>query len=112
MRSEVFLWGIFIGMLMFFGIIHLADIDECAIRNGGCEQHCQNVPGSYECFCDVGLQIDPSNGRSCIGELMEFITKKYVYIIFGLLKWEKPFKNIFLANNSGLSSLMFCYFGK
>ncbi|KNC24941.1 hypothetical protein FF38_08702, partial [Lucilia cuprina] len=43
------------------------DIDECAIKNGGCEQLCQNLPGSFQCTCESGLQIDTLTGNTCIG---------------------------------------------
>ncbi|KAL1832824.1 hypothetical protein ACET3Z_002475 [Daucus carota] len=42
------------------------DIDECAVPNG-CEQICQNTPGSYNCLCNHGYEaiahkcIDVSN---------------------------------------------------
>uniref|UniRef100_A0A182NIS0 Sushi domain-containing protein n=1 Tax=Anopheles dirus TaxID=7168 RepID=A0A182NIS0_9DIPT len=42
------------------------DIDECADNNGGCEQTCVNKPGSYDCACEPGLQIDTLNGHTCI----------------------------------------------
>ncbi|XP_046807658.1 fibrillin-1 isoform X5 [Lucilia cuprina] len=42
------------------------DIDECAIKNGGCEQLCQNLPGSFQCTCESGLQIDTLTGNTCI----------------------------------------------
>lgn len=43
------------------------DIDECISNNGDCEQHCINKPGSYDCGCEVGLQIETTNGKTCIG---------------------------------------------
>ena len=27
------------------------DIDECVIDNGGCQQNCVSLPGSYNCSC-------------------------------------------------------------
>ncbi|ETN59950.1 hypothetical protein AND_008443 [Anopheles darlingi] len=44
----------------------LSDINECLENNGGCEQSCTNKPGSYECSCEPGLQIDTLNGHTCI----------------------------------------------
>uniref|UniRef100_A0A182JP88 EGF-like domain-containing protein n=1 Tax=Anopheles christyi TaxID=43041 RepID=A0A182JP88_9DIPT len=53
----------------------LIDIDECAENNGGCEQTCINKPGSYECSCEPGLQIDTLNGHTCIAYLLHKTTK-------------------------------------
>lgn len=46
----------------------ILDIDECQDNNGGCEQKCQNKLGSFECSCNSGLQIDTTNGKTCIGK--------------------------------------------
>ncbi|XP_053955379.1 fibrillin-2 isoform X3 [Anastrepha ludens] len=42
------------------------DINECQMNNGGCEQICNNLPGSYQCACEQGLQIDTLTGNTCI----------------------------------------------
>ncbi|XP_036337585.1 fibrillin-1-like [Rhagoletis pomonella] len=42
------------------------DINECQLNNGGCEQICNNLPGSYQCACEQGLQIDTLTGNTCI----------------------------------------------
>lgn len=37
-----------------------ADIDECAVNNGGCSQNCVNMDGSYMCECSEGYNAtDP-----------------------------------------------------
>lgn len=47
----------------------IAAVDDCAVNNGGCEQLCANVPGgAVECSCGAGLQIDTTNGKSCVGK--------------------------------------------
>lgn len=51
-------------LILFF----LADIDECQESNGGCSQICNNFPGSFECACEKGYQIDVLTGNTCIGE--------------------------------------------
>ncbi|CDW57279.1 signal peptide, CUB and EGF [Trichuris trichiura] len=43
----------------------VADIDECSVFNGGCEQHCHNTPGSYHCSCDPGYVLH-YNGKDCV----------------------------------------------
>ncbi|KAJ1122375.1 hypothetical protein NDU88_000864 [Pleurodeles waltl] len=40
------------------------DIDECAFRNGQCEQLCYNFPGSFSCDCNLGFTLRPDN-RTC-----------------------------------------------
>lgn len=51
--------------------VNFSDIDECETDNGGCEQHCKNVPGAVECSCERGLQIDTSNGKTCVGKFIK-----------------------------------------
>ena len=40
------------------------DIDECEIDNGGCDETCVNINGSYSCKCDSGLDLI-DDGKSC-----------------------------------------------
>ena len=44
---------------------YLPDINECRLGNGGCEQMCHNLPGSYFCTCHKGYI---SSGGKCIGK--------------------------------------------
>lgn len=46
----------------------ISDINECSEENGSCEQICTNIPGSFECSCHHGLQIDTTNNKKCIGK--------------------------------------------
>ena len=32
--------------------VHIADVNECDVMNGRCEQLCVNSDGSYRCKCD------------------------------------------------------------
>lgn len=43
------------------------DIDECLVNNGGCSESCRNADGSYECYCEKGLQL-ANDGKTCIGK--------------------------------------------
>uniref|UniRef100_A0AAY4E663 Fibrillin 2b n=1 Tax=Denticeps clupeoides TaxID=299321 RepID=A0AAY4E663_9TELE len=42
----------------------VADVDECTIMNGGCDTHCTNSEGSYECSCSEGYALMPDL-RTC-----------------------------------------------
>ena len=42
------------------------DTDECDAANGGCEDTCENTPGSYYCTCDVGYGL-AADRHACIG---------------------------------------------
>ncbi|CAH1777824.1 unnamed protein product, partial [Owenia fusiformis] len=39
------------------------DIDECSIRNGGCDHTCANTAGSYACSCRSGYRL---HGKTCV----------------------------------------------
>jgi len=36
------------------------DINECLLDNGGCDQNCTNLPGSYTCSCTGSFMLDES----------------------------------------------------
>ncbi|XP_072170845.1 uncharacterized protein [Diadema setosum] len=42
------------------------DVNECAIRNGGCQHSCINTEGSYFCTCNTGYTLDPQDQSLCI----------------------------------------------
>ncbi len=44
-----------------------ADVNECLTNKGGCAQICLNQPGSRECTCRDGYQLD-SDSINCNGE--------------------------------------------
>ena len=45
------------------------DIDECSVNNGGCNQKCDNIKGSYKCSCTIpGYQLD-TDGHTCVRKL-------------------------------------------
>ena len=37
------------------------DINECSNSNGGCEHECQNLPGSFQCQCNAGYELEINN---------------------------------------------------
>lgn len=44
--------------------LECADINECAVNNGGCDQKCINSPGDYSCTCNVGFELYTYNGTA------------------------------------------------
>ena len=44
-----------------------ADNDECQVDNGGCQQSCNNTPGSYLCQCWDGYKMD-NDSSNCTGK--------------------------------------------
>lgn len=44
--------------------LECSDINECAIKNGGCDQKCVNTPGSYSCSCNTGFELYKANGTA------------------------------------------------
>ena len=44
-----------------------ADVDECASGRGGCEHHCTNLAGSFQCSCEAGFRLDEDR-RGCARE--------------------------------------------
>lgn len=38
--------------------IFILDINECADKNGDCEQQCINEEGGYHCACDDGFVLN------------------------------------------------------
>ena len=62
-------------------LCYIADLNECAVNNGGCEGDCENFVGSYECGCDAEKVLN-QNKRSCDGEndcsKLIIVLKRYV----------------------------------
>ncbi|XP_064384783.1 multiple epidermal growth factor-like domains protein 6 [Halichondria panicea] len=46
------------------------EVNECLTRNGGCQDLCTNVPGSYECSCSKGYKL-ADNGLTCEDDTMD-----------------------------------------
>ena len=46
----------------------MEDIDECALDTDGCDQGCINTPGSFQCNCSEGYQLN-EDGFTCDGNL-------------------------------------------
>lgn len=81
----------------------ISDINECD-QGFGCEQICNNLPGSAECKCHHGLQVDTEDDKKCIGKFEVIfksdemkIWKTFSLSIFLLCypQYEKKLKNTF-----------------
>ena len=44
--------------------LECADINECAVNNGGCDQKCVNSAGDFSCSCNVGFELYTRNGTA------------------------------------------------
>lgn len=55
-----------------------ADIDECKMNNGGCQDKCINSPGSFSCLCTrLGFVVAADN-KSCISEFVSLCVVRAV----------------------------------
>lgn len=50
---------------IIFCAFNPTDVDECSEGNGGCQQICVNMMGSYECRCREGFLLS-DNQHTCI----------------------------------------------
>lgn len=49
----------------------VSDIDECSVRNGGCDHICENSPGNFQCSCRNGYILS-QDGTTCFGTNFDF----------------------------------------
>ena len=50
--------------------LYLSDVDECSgYLNGGCDETCINMVGSFHCECTSGNSTLNPDGYSCSGML-------------------------------------------
>ncbi len=47
----------------------VSDLDECTLGNGGCNQTCVNLDGSYTCACPPGQEL-ADDQYGCIGKFL------------------------------------------
>ena len=45
-------------------IFSSSDINECDITKGGCDDICNNTPGSFTCSCNEGRTLG-ADGKTC-----------------------------------------------
>jgi len=55
------LWSVW--MVVVDGLFSDSDVDECA-HYGICDQRCENLKGSYRCYCDAGYKLQDDK-RTC-----------------------------------------------
>jgi hypothetical protein len=57
------------------------DMNECDTGNGGCDQICNNEPGSYRCECRKGFTAvhSSTNSEVCKGKNEMIDYRKYAY---------------------------------
>lgn len=60
--------SVFRRLILFKHVI--ADINECAVDNGGCRDQCCNTIGSYYCRCHAGRKLE-QDGRGCEGSSLD-----------------------------------------
>ena len=48
------------------------DINECADKTSGCNQHCTDFPGSFRCSCTAGYRLN-SDGKTCEGRFTKYL---------------------------------------
>ena len=74
-------------------IINYADIEECDINNGGCEQNCTNTIGSFVCSCSVGYNLT-ENGINCTGMYLKSIF--IVCVLIMVIEEHPPTRRTYL----------------
>ena len=57
---------LFVYLFICLFICRVLDVNECADSNGGCNQKCVNIGGSYRCECNEGYTLS-SNGECFTG---------------------------------------------
>ena len=53
-------------------LFYFTDINECVERSDSCDRingDCINIPGSYQCVCNEGYELD-DDGLTCKGSLI------------------------------------------
>ena len=48
------------------------DINECSRNNGGCNHHCMNTEGAYQCECIGGFSL-LGDGITCAGKGTSYV---------------------------------------
>ncbi|KAI6648056.1 hypothetical protein LOD99_8258 [Oopsacas minuta] len=68
-------------------------MNECLVDNGGCEQNCNNIIGSFNCSCFDGFNISTTNRSDCESiditpvnpQILNFGKTEFILVIFGVV---------------------------
>ena len=67
-------------------VVSYADVDECSVDNGGCDQLCVNTVGSYHCSCRPHHQLH-HNQRDCLREFAPDLSQDRLGLVGGVAQW-------------------------
>lgn len=82
----------FVSGLIIAVIIISADVNECDINNGNCQQMCKNLYGRHSCSCREGFVLD-TNKRTCSGKRFKHSDKE----IFFMLHYSGLYNDVYIA---------------
>lgn len=54
----------------YFWVSITIDVDECFYDYDNCEHHCNNLDGSFQCYCEEGCELK-NDSFSCQGILCD-----------------------------------------
>lgn len=70
-------------------------MDECSLNYGGCDDVCNNTPGSFSCSCSTGYML-LMDGRTCadVNECKGDLWETHIQTSYDLLDLEYYLKFI------------------
>lgn len=60
-----------------YNCLNFLDVDECAGSSHGCKQLCKNLPGGFECQCQLGYRLE-ADQKTCVGKKLSFFALERV----------------------------------
>lgn len=54
-----------------FSATFIKELDECELKDHGCEHNCINTLGGYQCSCHIGYELH-SDKKTCESKYFEF----------------------------------------
>lgn len=55
-----------------FSATFIEELDECELKDHGCEHNCINTLGGYQCSCHIGYELH-SDKKTCESKQSSFI---------------------------------------